>query len=326
MNSITTNRKRIFRRVAVAAVALAAVICLTGCKPTLQLNQKYAYTKFDVQYGTPVSTDVGEYFDLSGRSKEDIAFIKANVKIEYNGIKEPGKSYDKPGVYSLVIRYCGRQYRHYTVTVKDSTPPVFTKAQDLYTFAGLDEEMDFKSMFAATDASSGMKLSIDSSKVNIHDAGDYKVTATARDSSGNTATKSATVHVQSPSYGAKGTYIYIDISSQTLTYFIDGQVDMSCPVVTGNVSQGHGTPTGVYRINNKSTDTRLKGEGYDVKVAYWMSFIGGYIGMHSAQWRSSFGGSQYLTDGSHGCVNMPTSAAAYIFNNAPTGTPVIVVS
>ena len=325
MNSITSGKKGFLRRLAVAVAALAAVLCLTGCNPTLQLNQKYAYIKFDVQYGTPVSMDAGEYINLSGLKGKDLAFVKSNIKIEYNGVKESGKTYDKPGVYMLVIKYCGRHYRSYTVTVKDSKPPVFTKAQDLYTFAGLNDKMDFDSMFTATDNAAGLKMKVDHSGVNMDVAGDYKVTATAKDPSGNVSEATATLHVQGAKYGAQGTYIYIDISSQTLTYFVNGQVDMSCSVVTGNVSSGHGTPTGIYRINNKSTDTRLKGEDYDVKVTYWMSFIGGSIGLHSAQWRSSFGGSQYLYDGSHGCVNMPTSAAAYIYHNAPIGTPVIVV-
>ena len=40
--------------------------------------------------------------------------------------------------------------------------------------------------------------------------------------------------------------------------------------------------------------------------------------------RAAFGGQIYQTAGSHGCVNMPYYAAEYIFNNADTGTPVVL--
>ncbi len=46
--------------------------------------------------------------------------------------------------------------------------------------------------------------------------------------------------------------------------------------------------------------------------------------MHDATWRNKFGGSIYLTEGSHGCINLPKSKAAEIFDNVSKGEPVIV--
>jgi len=54
-----------------------------------------------------------------------------------------------------------------------------------------------------------------------------------------------------------------------------------------------------------------------------MHFYGG-CGLHDASWRSDFGGSIYKTDGSHGCVNLPASFAAALYDKAATGIPVIV--
>ena len=54
-----------------------------------------------------------------------------------------------------------------------------------------------------------------------------------------------------------------------------------------------------------------------------MPFLGGY-GLHDANWRSSFGGTIYYYDGSHGCVNLPSSAAKKIYNNVSVGTKVIL--
>jgi lipoprotein-anchoring transpeptidase ErfK/SrfK len=48
------------------------------------------------------------------------------------------------------------------------------------------------------------------------------------------------------------------------------------------------------------------------------------IGLHDANWRSSFGGDIYLTNGSHGCVNLPHDAACQLFDMVGIGTTVVV--
>lgn len=53
-----------------------------------------------------------------------------------------------------------------------------------------------------------------------------------------------------------------------------------------------------------------------------MPFNGG-IGLHDASWRSTFGSEIYRTNGSHGCVNLPTKVAEDIFANIESGIPVI---
>ena len=45
--------------------------------------------------------------------------------------------------------------------------------------------------------------------------------------------------------------------------------------------------------------------------------------MHDANWRSSFGGNIYKTNGSHGCINLPPSIAKQIYENIEKGTAVI---
>ena len=53
-----------------------------------------------------------------------------------------------------------------------------------------------------------------------------------------------------------------------------------------------------------------------------MPFNGG-IGIHDASWRYTFGGSIYVSNGSHGCINAPHSLANAIYNNIESGTPII---
>ena len=53
-----------------------------------------------------------------------------------------------------------------------------------------------------------------------------------------------------------------------------------------------------------------------------MPFNGG-IGFHDANWRGEFGGAIYKTNGSHGCVNLPPSKAAALYELVYKGMPVI---
>ena len=93
--------------------------------------------------------------------------------------------------------------------------------------------------------------------------------------------------------------------------------------VSGNVARDFDTPTGAYGITYTQKDATLRGENYETPVSYWMPFAGN-VGMHDAYWRSSFGGSIYKTAGSHGCINLPPSAAKVIFENVSKNYPVLV--
>ncbi|OLS03286.1 L,D-transpeptidase family protein [Tissierella creatinophila] len=118
-------------------------------------------------------------------------------------------------------------------------------------------------------------------------------------------------------------YVEIDLKEQMVYVYIKGQLKVKTPTVTGNVSKGYNTPPGVYPLNYKETDAVLKGEGYASPVKYWMPFNGN-IGLHDADWRSSFGGNIYENNGSHGCINLPPSNAKTIFDLVYPGMPVIV--
>ena len=119
-------------------------------------------------------------------------------------------------------------------------------------------------------------------------------------------------------------YIELDITRQTLWFYKNGECIVEAPCVTGNVSNNHSTPTGVYVIDKKVRNTYLSGfnsDGtyYSSFVNYWMPFKG-YIGLHDATWRKNFGDTIYLEHGSHGCVNLPFSEAKTIFENIDYST------
>ena len=123
-----------------------------------------------------------------------------------------------------------------------------------------------------------------------------------------------------PDYG--NTYVEINLTAQHLFFYQDGQLMMESDFVSGNSARGYDTPAGVYSITYKQRDATLKGENYATPVSYWMPFNKN-IGMHDANWRSSFGGTIYKTNGSHGCINMPPAKAQEMYGYVQKGTPVI---
>ena len=125
------------------------------------------------------------------------------------------------------------------------------------------------------------------------------------------------------------TYIEVDLSRQHLWFYKNGELVVESPIVTGINQGGWQTNVGVGSILSKNTNQTLKGEDfsggkYSTPVKYWMPIGWDGEGFHDADWRYSFGGSIYQTDGSHGCLNLPPSVAETIFNNVEIHTPVIV--
>lgn len=144
-----------------------------------------------------------------------------------------------------------------------------------------------------------------------------------------TVTRQPAWEVEGVQFGIGNTYIEVDIASQKVFAYRDGQLIVSSDCVTG--TDGYrDTVYGAYQIYRKQTERVLEGPiGEDGKPSYssfvyfWMPFYKGY-GLHDATWRSKFGGNIYTYYGSHGCVNLPYEVAETIFENFDVGTPVIV--
>ena len=61
-------------------------------------------------------------------------------------------------------------------------------------------------------------------------------------------------------------YVEVDLTAQKVYLFVNGSKVLETPVVTGNTSKKHGTPTGVYRIAYKDREATLKGLEDDGKT------------------------------------------------------------
>lgn len=126
--------------------------------------------------------------------------------------------------------------------------------------------------------------------------------------------------------------VIVSISKQHL-WACSGTTEVKeSPVTTGMTVIRNGvndnTPTGTYTIQAKYRDLHLRGTdangSWDDPVQYWMPFDQAEgIGFHDASWQTfPFGSSEYHTDGSHGCVHLPTNFIAWLYNWAPIGTQV----
>ena len=58
------------------------------------------------------------------------------------------------------------------------------------------------------------------------------------------------------------TYVEIDMGEQMMYYYLNGELQIETPVVTGNTSRRMGTPSGVNYVYLKQQDRILRGEGY----------------------------------------------------------------
>ena len=123
-----------------------------------------------------------------------------------------------------------------------------------------------------------------------------------------------------------GTFVLVDLSSQSFWYYSNGYRRLAGDVVTGTRNL-HDTPTGVYSIRSKLRGIYLTGPTWRSYVNYWMAFIGSSYGLHDASWRTSYqfsDHSTYINNGSHGCVNMRYSDAESLYELVRIGTKVIV--
>ncbi len=117
--------------------------------------------------------------------------------------------------------------------------------------------------------------------------------------------------------------IIVDLSDQWL-YALEGdRIVFDAPVSTGR--DGFNTPVGSFSIYAKVREQTMSGcagnECWIVpRVPHAMYIVGG-VALHGTYWHNQFGTGARR---SHGCVNLPLSAAAWLYEWAPIGTPVVV--
>lgn len=118
------------------------------------------------------------------------------------------------------------------------------------------------------------------------------------------------------------TYAEVDISDQKVYCYYQGELVLTADCVTGIPTYGttKGTNKGYTEINGKSYNTTLM---LDTPAEIFISFNPDGEGFHDSK-RSQFGGDIYLTNGSHGCVNMRLEDVKVLDNYLKAGDHVLV--
>ena len=159
------------------------------------------------------------------------------------------------------------------------------------------------------------------------------------DLSKNTTVKREPVYVQQNEYenpvfyhregvdDLAGTYVEVNLLAQHLWFYKKGALVTESDFVSGSVAKDSETQTGAFPLAYKKSPDVLVGsnanDGYRTEVQYWMPFYEGQ-GLHDASWRGAFGGTIYQYDGSHGCINLPSWAAAEIYHEIEPGMPILI--
>lgn len=122
------------------------------------------------------------------------------------------------------------------------------------------------------------------------------------------------------------TYIEVDINNQHVYHYVNGKLKSDSPCVTGTLDGKHNTPTGIYYILEKKNGKTLypSGSTKGTFVNKWMRVMWTGVGLHDAYWRGAFGGTIYKTNGSHGCINLPSNYAYKLYDEIKMNEPVII--
>jgi lipoprotein-anchoring transpeptidase ErfK/SrfK len=108
-------------------------------------------------------------------------------------------------------------------------------------------------------------------------------------------------------------WIDVDLTHQRLNAY-EGQTLVRTTLVSTGLARTP-TPAGRYKIQIKLRSDDMDGPGYYLpNVPFTMYFYRGYA-LHGTYWHNNFGQPM-----SHGCVNLPTSEAEWLFNWAEVGT------
>lgn len=182
----------------IAAGCVAGVLLIGGVyyvtrdtSPDLSLKKEVV----TVEYGQTYNPVFDQLVKTKGLDKDDVKYLKNNVKIK-NGIKnEDQKGYPAVGKYKVTVKYKD-ETKTVKVTVKDTTAPELNVPDNTEVVKGTDlSTFDFKSLMSATDLAQLNEIQIDYSSIDINTAGEYTAKASVEDINKNKTEKEFKVTV-----------------------------------------------------------------------------------------------------------------------------------
>lgn len=299
-------------------ILLMLIIALLFTGIIYKLNQKSLNDGFYLLGDTEVTLEYGDkYEDLGYVAIVDDIDYHSKVIVENNIDENVLGEYDVK--YYLTFKKITKTLVR-KVKVVDNVKPIIKLTGDKEIYCTINKNDCELPKYEATDNYDGNitnKVEIENN-INNNKKGTYDVIYKVSDSSNNIAEESVKIHIQDK---FEHTYVNISISKQKLTYY-----EKNKPVIASDVTTGknNATKTGNFKIRNKVRNTYLTGKDYKSFVKYWMAYSGNSYGIHDASWRNKFGGTIYKSNGSHGCVNVPTNVAAKLYQKLEIGTPVYI--
>ena len=271
---------------------------------------------FKILGSNNITLEYGNNYIEEGYAAElDGKDYKNEVKIINNIDNNKIGEYDIE--YTLKYKKYNKTLKRKVKIVDNEAPKITLSDKEIY--CTIKEKCD-NITYTARDNYDGditTKVKVDSN-VDINTKGNYEIKYSVEDSSGNKTEEIAKVHVTTKD---ENTYIEVKISTQKLVYYVKKKAVFTTDVTTG---LNGATKLGNFRVNKKAKNTYLVTKKYKTFVKYWIGYDGRSYGIHDASWRKKFGGKIYLTKGSHGCVNVPTSSAEKLFSMVEVGTPVYI--
>lgn len=109
------------------------------------------------------------------------------------------------------------------------------------------------------------------------------------------------------------TYLEISIPEQHMWLYDRGKCIVDTDVVTGmGTDPDRATPPGIYKTTDFYTEWTMRGEDYTAFCHYFVRLTLTGVGVHDSG-RSAWGGTIYMNNGSHGCINTPYAKVKPIF-------------
>lgn len=125
------------------------------------------------------------------------------------------------------------------------------------------------------------------------------------------------------------TYVELSIEKQHMWCYVDGTLLFETDVTTGtDAIPSQRTPRGMFMTMDWNTEYTMRGS-YGTAFSHYFIRLTPYgVGIHDSSWRRVYGGTEYLNNGSHGCINMPYDKVKLFYDTlnprAAQGIPVII--
>ena len=168
------------KKVIIIVSAIILLIALIGIIVFTVINSKVEIIKksFTFEYGEVVDIKVKDILKTQNKK------ISSSAKLDLSKILyDEDKVYPKVGKYKVRLSY-QRLFQTFTenviVTIKDTTPPEFTKVRDEFVLTAGSEKLDYLSFFEVFDLSE-VVVTYDDSQVKYNVVGEYTLVVTVTD-------------------------------------------------------------------------------------------------------------------------------------------------